>query len=165
MSAPKYAGARSILLINGPNLNLLGTREPEKYGSDTLETIEGRARAQCESMGIKFDAFQSNHEGALLDRIHAARLDGTEAVIINAGAYTHTSVALRDALLSIECPFIELHISNTHAREEFRHKSYLCDKASAVILGFGTYGYTAAIDHCARNLRKGGLEKMGAKPT
>ncbi|CEH13414.1 catabolic 3-dehydroquinase [Ceraceosorus bombacis] len=152
-------GAKSILLLHGPNLNLLGFREPDKYGTETLSDIVNRAQAQASSYGIKLEALQTNHEGVLLDRIHAARTDGTEAIVINAGAWTHTSVAIRDALLGIDCPFVELHISNTHARESFRHHSYLSDKASAVILGMGTFGYTAAIEHCARNLRKGGLSK------
>ncbi|PWN38626.1 catabolic 3-dehydroquinase [Ceraceosorus guamensis] len=130
-----------------------------RYGTETLSDIVARAEAQASSYGIKLEALQTNHEGVLLDRIHAARTDGTEAIVINAGAWTHTSVAIRDALLGIDCPFIELHISNTHARESFRHHSYLSDKASAVILGMGTFGYTAAIEHCARNLRKGGLSK------
>lgn len=138
-----------ILLIHGPNLNLLGTREPEKYGTMTLKEVE----ANCAETVAKADpkssieAFQSNSEGALIDRIHQARDEGVGYIVINAGAYTHTSVALRDALLGVAIPFIEVHITNVHAREEFRHHSYLSDKAVATICGLGpVYGYKAAIE-------------------
>ncbi|CDS02200.1 probable 3-dehydroquinate dehydratase [Sporisorium scitamineum] len=147
----------SILLINGPNLNLLGTREPEKYGSETLADIESRAKEQCDGLGYDFEGFQSNHEGAIIDRVHAARTDGTTAIIINAGAYTHTSVAIRDALSSVRVPFIEVHISNIHAREPFRQHSYLSDVANGVIIGLGTFGYTAAIWSVANKLKQGGF--------
>ncbi|KAH8597858.1 catabolic 3-dehydroquinase [Bisporella sp. PMI_857] len=143
---------KKILLLNGPNLNLLGTREPGIYGSDTLADIEGRAVAQAQASGHELLYFQTNHEGVLLDRIHKAREEGVEAIVINAGAFTHQSVALRDALTGVNIPFIEVHISNVHAREEFRHKSYLSDKAVAVICGLGTYGYEAAVEFCVRNL-------------
>ncbi|SPO19629.1 Catabolic 3-dehydroquinase [Ustilago trichophora] len=157
MSSTNTSSRPSILLINGPNLNLLGTREPEKYGSETLSDIEDKARAQCSELGFDFEGFQSNHEGALLDRIHAARTDGTTAIIINAGAYTHTSVALRDALSGIKVPFIEVHISNIHAREPFRHHSYLSDIANGVIVGLGTFGYTAAVWSIGNKLKEGGF--------
>ncbi|KAH6669705.1 catabolic 3-dehydroquinase [Plectosphaerella plurivora] len=141
-----------ILLINGPNLNLLGLREPGIYGSATLKDVEEDAKAQAKTLGIQLEAFQSNHEGAIVDRLHEAR-GKIDAVVINAGAYTHTSVAIRDALLGIEVPFIEIHVSNVHAREPFRHHSYLSDKAVAVICGMGTYGYTASIEFVTRHLK------------
>lgn len=136
----------SILLLNGPNLNLLGSREPAVYGSDTLADVEARAAAQCAARGVALACFQSNHEGALIDRIHAARSDGTTAIVINAGGLTHTSVALRDALVGVAIPFVEVHVSNVHAREEFRHHSHLSAIASGVIVGFGVAGYTMALD-------------------
>ncbi|KAF1978587.1 Dehydroquinase [Bimuria novae-zelandiae CBS 107.79] len=144
--------AQSILLINGPNLNLLGTREPTLYGSITLPQVIEAASFQCSSKSISFSHIQSNHEGVLIDRIHEAR--GTvDAVVINPGALTHTSVALRDALLGVEIPFVEVHISNIHKREAFRHHSYLSDKAEAVICGLGMYGYEAAIEYAARHIK------------
>ncbi|KAL1893699.1 hypothetical protein Cpir12675_003999 [Ceratocystis pirilliformis] len=146
--------ASNILLINGPNLNLLGTREPHVYGSTTLSDVEANAKTQASALGVKVDAFQSNHEGAIVDRIQEAR--GTiDAIVINAGAYTHTSIAIRDALLSVDIPFIEVHVSNVHARDEFRHKSYLSDKAAAVICGLGTFGYTAAIEFATKHRKTG----------
>jgi len=144
--------AQSILLINGPNLNLLGTREPHIYGSTTLADVEEQAKKQASSLSIKLEAFQSNWEGAILDRIHEAR-GKVDAIVINPGALTHTSVALRDALAGVAIPFIEVHISNVHKREAFRHHSYLSDKAEAVIAGLGTYGYTVAIEHAAKNFK------------
>jgi len=143
--------AKEILLINGPNLNLLGTREPEIYGSTTLADIERLAQEQAESQGARVQCFQSNHEGAIIDRIHEAR-GNIDAIVINPGAYTHTSVGIRDALVGVDIPFIECHISNTHKREKFRHHSYLSDKAEAVIMGMGTFGYHCAMEHCLRNL-------------
>jgi len=148
--------AQSILLINGPNLNLLGTREPHIYGSTTLADVEEQARKQAASLSIKLEAFQSNWEGAILDRIHDAR-GKADAIVINPGALTHTSVALRDALAGVAIPFVEVHISNVHKREAFRHHSYLSDKAEAVIAGLGTYGYAVAIEHAAKNFKP--LEK------
>jgi len=136
-----------ILLLNGPNLNLLGTREPGIYGSTTLPDIETAASEQASSSGASLTSFQSNHEGHLVDRIHQARLDGVTHIVINPGAFTHTSIAIRDALNGVSIPFIEVHISNVHAREAFRHHSYLSDKAVAVICGLGAYGYTAAIGY------------------
>lgn len=139
---------KKVLLINGPNLNLLGMREPEKYGNTTLEDIEGEARAQVSKYeGSEFFSFQSNTEGFIVDRIQQAKQEGVGFIVINAGAYTHTSVAIRDALLATAIPFIEVHITNVHQREPFRHHSYLLDKAIAVIAGLGVYGYTAAIEY------------------
>lgn len=136
-----------LLLLNGPNLNLLGTREPEVYGSTTLADIEQRAALQASKAGATLHAFQSNHEGALIDRIHAAKQEGVDAIVINPGGLTHTSVALRDALAGVAIPFVEVHISNIHQREEFRHFSYLSGIAKAVMCGFGVEGYRLAIDY------------------
>lgn len=144
--------AKSILLINGPNLNLLGTREPSVYGSTTLPQVVEAAQKQCEKASVTFSHVQSNHEGVLVDSIHDAR-GKVDAIVINAGAFTHTSVALRDALAGVDIPFVEIHISNVHKREPFRHHSYLCDKAEAVICGLGTYGYEAAIEFAIRNIK------------
>jgi 3-dehydroquinate dehydratase-2 len=159
--------ARHILLINGPNLNLLGKREPHIYGATTLADVEAQARTQAASLGISLSTFQSNHEGAIVDRIQEAAgwgpnassspsSDGEEkvsAIIINPGALTHTSVAVRDALLGVDIPFVEVHVSNVHAREAFRKHSYLSDKAVAVICGMGVYGYTAAVEFAARHMK------------
>lgn len=144
--------AKNILLINGPNLNLLGTREPEIYGSSTLADIEQAAIAQANAAGATLACFQSNHEGALIDRIHAARMDGVDAIVINPAGLTHTSVALRDALAGVAIPFVEIHISNIHQREAFRHFSYLSGIACGVICGLGTDGYRAAIDFSLKKL-------------
>ena len=144
----------AILVLHGPNLNLLGQREPGLYGSDTLEAIDQRLVAQAEQAGIVLACFQSNHEGALVDRIHQAGLDGTRHIIINPAAYTHTSVALRDALLGVRIPFLEVHLSNVHAREPFRQHSYLSDKAVGVITGLGAAGYELALTHVLRELRQ-----------
>lgn len=135
-----------ILVLHGPNLNLLGTREPEVYGSTTLEQINQQLAARAQAQGAQLSSFQSNHEGALIDRIHAARTDGTTAIIINPGALTHTSIGLRDALIGVALPFIEVHLSNVHRREPFRHHSYLSDVASGVIIGLGAQGYQLALD-------------------
>ncbi|KAH6995859.1 3-dehydroquinate dehydratase [Ilyonectria sp. MPI-CAGE-AT-0026] len=150
---------RHILLINGPNLNLLGTREPHIYGSTTLTDVEDAAKAQAEGLSATLASFQSNSEGAIVDRIQAAR-GNTDAIVINAGAYTHTSVAIRDALAGVDIPFVEIHISNVHTREAFRHHSYLCDKAEAVICGLGVFGYTAAIEYAAKHLKLRGRAKL-----
>ncbi|KAI0200889.1 catabolic 3-dehydroquinase [Astrocystis sublimbata] len=144
--------SRTILLLNGPNLNLLGTREPDIYGTTTLSDVVAQAETQASSLGISLQSFQSNHEGAIIDRIHRAR-GSVDAIVINPGALAHTSVALRDALLGVEIPFVELHVSNVHAREQFRHHSYLQDKAVAVICGLGTYGYTAAIEFASKHVK------------
>ncbi|CEJ53744.1 Catabolic 3-dehydroquinase 2 [Penicillium brasilianum] len=142
-----------ILLINGPNLNLLGTREPHLYGTTTLTDVETTTKSLASSKGIHLEAFQSNHEGAIIDRIHAAR-GKFDAVLINAGALTHTSVAIRDALIGVSIPFIEIHITNVHTREAFRHVSHLSDKAVACIVGLGVYGYEAGVEYAARYLVK-----------
>ncbi|EPS32282.1 Catabolic 3-dehydroquinase [Penicillium oxalicum] len=147
---------KSILLINGPNLNLLGTREPHIYGHTTLADVENDCHGTAAKHGCSFDAFQSNHEGAIVDRIQAAR-GRVDGIIINPGAFTHTSVAIRDALLGIGIPFIELHVSNVHAREPWRHHSYFSDKASGIIVGLGVHGYKAAVEHVALNFTE--LEK------
>ena len=144
-----------LLLVNGPNLNLLGTREPEVYGRATLADVEASCRAEAASLGHELVAFQSNHEGALIDRLHAARAEGVAFVVINPGAFTHTSVALRDALAGVAIPFIEVHISNVHRREPFRHRSYLSDIAEGVIVGLGTQGYALAIRAAAKFLEDG----------
>lgn len=144
--------AKSILLLNGPNLNLLGTREPQVYGSSTLADIEHAALAQATAAGAKLVSFQSNHEGALIDRIQAAKTEGIDAIVINPGGLTHTSVSLRDALAGVAIPFIEVHISNIHQREAFRHNSYLSSIAVGVICGLGISGYQTAIDFALKNL-------------
>ena len=141
-----------VLVINGPNLHLLGTREPHSYGSTTLADVEAGLRAQGEALGVEVLCFQSNHEGAIVDRIHAARTEGVGWILINAGAYTHTSVAIRDALAGVAIPFVEVHISNVHKREAFRHHSYLSDIAEAVMVGFGTQGYGLALQFVAGRL-------------
>lgn len=133
-----------LLLLQGPNLNLLGTREPEIYGAVTLDDIHQTLTQQAASQGHQLECFQSNHEGALVERIHAAR-EHTDFILINPAAYTHTSVAIRDALAGVAIPFIEIHISNVHAREAFRHHSYLSDIAVGVICGLGTHGYELAL--------------------
>jgi 3-dehydroquinate dehydratase II len=138
--------AKKLLLLNGPNLNLLGTREPEVYGAATLADIEHAATAQAIAAGATLCCFQSNHEGALIDRIHAAKAEGVDAIVINPGGLTHTSVALRDALAAVAIPFLEVHISNIFRREEFRHHSYLAGIADGTICGLGTDGYRYAID-------------------
>lgn len=135
-----------ILLINGPNLNLLGTREPHIYGSTTLEQIESSITERASKRNIEVLCFQSNSEGDICSRIHQARKEGVHGIIINPAAYTHTSVAIRDALLGVNIPFVEIHISNPHSRESFRHHSYLCDKSTVIICGMGVYGYIAALD-------------------
>ncbi len=144
--------AKNILLLNGPNLNLLGTREPEVYGSSTLADIEQAANAQATAAGATLASFQSNHEGALIDRIQAAQMEGIDAIVINPGGFTHTSIALRDALAAVAIPFIEVHISNIYQRETFRHHSYLSGVATGVICGLGIEGYRAAIDFVLKNL-------------
>ena len=141
-----------ILVLHGPNLNLLGQREPDIYGSDTLADIEQRLIEQGKAAGHEVKCFQSNAEHELIDRIHAAMDEGIAYIIINAGAYTHTSIAIRDALVASSIPFIEVHISDVHAREEFRHHSYLSDVASNVIVGKGVKGYELALQEIIKNL-------------
>ena len=142
-----------ILLLNGPNLNLLGTREPHIYGSITLADIEQTLVTQAQQAGFSLDFLQSNGEQALIERVHAARLDGTRFILINPAAFTHTSVALRDALAGVVIPFIEIHISNVHKREPFRHHSYLSDIAVGVIAGLGTQGYELALQAAIRHIQ------------
>ena len=134
-----------FLVLHGPNLNLLGTREPEHYGADTLADIADRLTSQAAAAGHQLDSFQSNAEHDLVDKIQSARTDGTDFIIINPAAFTHTSVAIRDALSAIEVPFIEVHLSNIHARESFRKKSYFSDIAVGVICGLGAQGYELAL--------------------
>lgn len=134
-----------LLLLHGPNLNLLGTREPATYGHTTLADINAAAQAQARAAGHELLCYQSNHEGQLIDRIHAAAQDQTRIILFNPAAYTHTSIALRDALLATRIPFIELHLSNVHAREPFRHHSYFSDIALGVIAGFGAVSYSLAV--------------------
>jgi 3-dehydroquinate dehydratase-2 len=136
-----------ILVLNGPNLNLLGTREPQTYGATTLPEVETMCVRIATERGAELACFQSNHEGALIDRIHAARSEAVDAIVINPGGLTHTSVALRDALAGVAIPFVEVHISNVHARESFRHHSYLSGIAKGVLAGFGVDGYRMAITH------------------
>ncbi|KAG7548965.1 hypothetical protein FFLO_03170 [Filobasidium floriforme] len=143
-----------VLVINGPNLNLLGTREPQTYGYDTLSDVEEKCKRAAEAAGGRCSTFQSNYEGAIVERIHHAKADGVDGIVINAGAYTHTSVAIRDALLGVTIPFIELHISNVHARESFRHHSYLSDKAVAVVCGLGVSGYDYCVTHVCKTFKK-----------
>ena len=143
----------SILILNGPNLNLLGTRQPAVYGSTTLADVEALCRSHCDALGFSLSFEQSNHEGVMIDHIHAAK--GTHAgIILNAGAYTHTSIALMDAISSVELPVVEVHLSNIHARETFRHKSYIAPVALGQICGFGAQGYVLALDALKVHLAK-----------
>jgi 3-dehydroquinate dehydratase-2 len=136
-----------LLVLHGPNLNLLGTREPGVYGSTTLPQIDADLAQMAADAGARLSSLQSNHEGVLIDRIHAARTDGTDFIVINPGGLTHTSVALRDALAAVALPFIEVHLSNVHRREPFRHHSYLSDIATGVIVGLGAAGYRLALQY------------------
>lgn len=139
----------SVLILNGPNLNLLGTRQPEVYGKTTLADVEALCAAEAARLDLEMQFAQSNHEGALIDLIHEAR--GQHAgIILNAGAYTHTSIALMDAIASVELPVVEVHLSNIHARESFRHRSYIAPVAIGQICGFGVYGYVLAIQALQR---------------
>ena len=145
--------SQSILVLHGPNLNLLGTREPHLYGHTTLEAVNAGLAGLASTLGAVLAAFQSNHEGALVDRIQAARLDGTDFIVINAGAYTHTSVAIRDALAGVRIPFVEVHLSNVYKREPFRHHSYLSDLALGVVAGLGPLGYEAAVRFAVQHVQ------------
>jgi 3-dehydroquinate dehydratase II len=135
----------NVLVLHGPNLNLLGTREPTVYGSVTLPDIDRELTQIAQEAGATLQSLQSNHEGVLIDRVHAARTDGTDFIVINPGAFTHTSVALRDAFAGVAIPFVEVHISNVHRREPFRHHSYFSDLAEGVIVGLGAQGYSLAL--------------------
>lgn len=143
-----------ILVLHGPNLNLLGTREPSVYGTTTLPEIDGRLQEVAAAGGVDLACFQSNSEGALIDRIHAAMSAGVGFIVINPGAYTHTSIALRDALAAVAIPFIEIHLSNIHAREEFRKHSLLADLAIGVVTGLGADGYEFALEAAIRHIGK-----------
>jgi 3-dehydroquinate dehydratase-2 len=144
MSENKHKIA-SVLVLQGPNLNLLGTREPSIYGVDTLDSIHAKLHTQAQVAGLKLDTFQSNHEGEIVDRVQLAKKEGVDFIIINPGAYSHTSVAIRDALVGVDIPFIEVHLSNIHQREAFRHHSYFSDVAVGVICGLGAVGYELAL--------------------
>jgi len=139
--------AQVLLVLHGPNLNLLGQREPDVYGTTTLADIDRSLQALANARGATLTSFQSNHEGALVDRVQAARTDGTEFIVINPAAYTHTSVALRDALAGVGLPFVEVHLSNVHRREAFRHRSFFSDLAVGVVCGLGVDGYRAAVSY------------------
>ena len=141
-----------VLVLHGPNLKLLGTREPEHYGRVTLSDINMALARMADAASVDLESFQSNHEGALIERIHAAREQGVRAIIINPAAYTHTSVALRDALAAVAIPFVEVHLSNVHAREPFRHHSYFSDLAIGVICGLGHQGYLLALEYLLNKL-------------
>lgn len=142
--------AEVVYVLNGPNLNLLGLREPEIYGSDTLDDIAGQLEDRARELGLEIEMRQSNHEGHLIDWLHEAQADGAKAVLLNAGAFTHTSLALYDAIRSIKTPVIEVHISNPLAREEFRHHSYVGMAAKGTIAGFGALSYSLALEAAAR---------------
>ena len=143
----------SILVLHGPNLNLLGTREPEIYGRTTLASIHAAMAARAQASGMRLESFQSNHEGELIDRVQSARDQGVRFIIINPAAYTHTSVALRDALAAVAIPFIEVHLSNVHAREAFRKHSFFSDIAVGLISGLGAQGYELALEAALARLR------------
>lgn len=143
-----------ILVLHGPNLNLLGTREPEIYGRTTLADIHAAMDARARADGVILESFQSNHEGQLIDRIQASASENVDFIIINPAGYTHTSVAMRDALAAVEVPYVEVHLSNIHAREPFRHHSYFSDRATGVVCGLGAYGYMAALEFALSQLRK-----------
>ncbi len=147
------SGNFHILLLNGPNLNMLGTREPDKYGVQTLAQIVNTLEEEAKTLNVSLSHLQSNAEYALIDRIHQAK-DNVDFILINPAAFTHTSVALRDALLAVDIPFIEIHLSNVHAREPFRHHSYLSDKAVGVICGLGADGYLYALQTAVKRLSK-----------
>lgn len=152
--APNPGPKGRILVLHGPNLNLLGTREPEHYGAQTLAEIDAALQEQGRAAGVTVECYQSNAEHALIERIHAARAEGVGYIIINPAAYTHTSVALRDALAAVAIPFIEVHLSNVHAREAFRHRSYFSDLAVGVISGLGAMGYLFALGYALHALEE-----------
>ncbi|KAB2310106.1 type II 3-dehydroquinate dehydratase [Betaproteobacteria bacterium SCN2] len=143
---------KAILVLHGPNLNLLGSREPQHYGHASLEDINQMLKSRGEACGVSVECFQSNHEGVLIDRVQQARHDGVDFILINPAGYTHTSIALRDALAATGIPFVEVHLSNVHAREPFRHHSYFSDLALGVIAGLGAQGYELALEFALRHL-------------
>jgi 3-dehydroquinate dehydratase-2 len=145
---------KTIWVLHGPNLNLLGTREPGVYGATTLAQIDETLAADARAAGVGFESFQSNHEGALVERIHAARDAGVDFIVINPAAFTHTSVAIRDALAGVAIPFVEVHLSNVHRREPFRHHSYFSDLAVGVIAGLGPAGYRSALQFAIETIRR-----------
>ncbi|WP_242414601.1 type II 3-dehydroquinate dehydratase [Sphingomonas panni] len=140
----------TVFVLNGPNLNLLGLREPEIYGSDTLDDIAGMLEDRARELGLQIDLRQSNHEGHLVDWLHEAQADGAKAVLLNAGAYTHTSIALHDAIKAVKTPVIEVHLSNPHTREDFRHTSFVGRAARGTVAGFGALSYLVALEAAAR---------------
>ncbi|MCZ2420939.1 MAG: type II 3-dehydroquinate dehydratase [Burkholderiales bacterium] len=152
-AAKNAKGKRRILVLHGPNLNLLGLREPEIYGNETLADINAALVGQAKAASAELITFQSNHEGDLIDRVQAARSEGVAFIVINPGGFTHSSVALRDALAAVAIPFIEVHLSNIHAREPFRRQSYFSDIAAGVICGLGSQGYRLALDHALNRIR------------
>lgn len=154
-SAPKTAPTLRphVLVVHGPNLNLLGSREPKHYGLATLDDIDRSLTSRGESVGAQIETFQHNHEGALIDRIHQAARDQVDFIIINPAGYTHSSVALRDALAAVAIPFVEVHLSNIHARESFRQHSYFSDLAVGVVSGLGAHGYELALEFALRHLQ------------
>ena len=153
----------SFLLINGPNLNMLGSREPDVYGVTSLEDIEERCVAVARELGHELTCFQSNAEHELIDRVQQAATDGTEFILLHPGGFTHTSVALRDAFLAVQIPFIEIHLSNTFAREEFRQNSYFSDIANSCLFGFGAYGYELALQAASAHVNIAGDLSNGHK--
>jgi 3-dehydroquinate dehydratase-2 len=144
---------KSILVLNGPNLNLLGTREPHLYGRDTLAAINRRLEATAKAAGLRLECLQSNHEGVLVDRVQLARTDGTGFILINPAGFTYSSVALRDALTAVRIPFVEVHLSNIHAREPWRAESYFTAVAVGSVLGLGSRGYDLALDYAIARLK------------
>ncbi|HUU72295.1 MAG TPA: type II 3-dehydroquinate dehydratase [Burkholderiales bacterium] len=144
-----------VFVVHGPNLNLLGSREPEVYGAETLALINRRLAGVAKAAGIRLSVYQSNSEGELVDRVQAASGEGVGFIVINPAAYTHTSIALRDALAAVAIPYVEVHLSNIHAREPFRHRSYFSDRAVGVICGLGSAGYDSALDFAIQQLKRG----------
>lgn len=148
----KKPKSRSVLVLHGPNLNLLGTREPSIYGHDTLETINRRLAATAKAAGVQLEAFQTNHEGVLVDRVQQAKADGVGFILLNPAAFTYSSIALRDALTAVQIPFIEVHLSNIHAREPWRAHSHFTAVAVGSVLGLGSRGYDLALDYAIARL-------------
>lgn len=153
---PKYTKYRSILLLNGPNLNLLGTREPHLYGRDTLAQIERRMQVRAKAVGLRLWCLQTNHEGVAVDRVQQAQRERVGFIILNPAAFTYSSVALRDALTAVQIPFVEVHLSNIHAREPWRAHSHFTAVAVGSILGLGSHGYDLALEYAIGRLKEGG---------